>query len=63
MESFAIKKRPLMVRKNRVTNKEDEQASVEYTVDSEEFNNDVEEKEAFLYTSKINAARNFSKYL
>ena len=52
-----------MVRKNRVTNKEDEQASVEYTVDSEEFNNDVEEKEAFLYTSKINAARNFSKYL
>ena len=63
MESFAIKKRPLMVRKNRVTNKEDKQASVEYTVDSEEFKDDVEEKESFLYTSKINAARNFSKYL
>lgn len=63
MESFAIKKRPLMVRKNRVTNKEDKQASVEYTVDSDEFKNDVEEKEAFLYTSKINASRNFSKYL
>lgn len=63
MESFAIKKRPLMVRKNRVTNKEDKQTSVEYTVDSDEFKNDVEEKEAFLYTSKINAARNLSKYL
>ena len=30
---------------------------------SEDFKNDVEEKEAFLYTSKINAARNFSKHL
>ena len=63
MESFVIKKRPLMVRKNRVKNKKEEQIPVEYTVDSEEFKNDVEEKEAFLYTSKINAARNFSKYL
>ena len=52
-----------MVRKNRVKNKKEEQIPVEYTVDSEEFKNDVEEKEAFLYTSKINAARNFSKYL
>ena len=63
MESFVIKKRPLMVRKNRVKNKKEEQIPVEYTVDSEDFKNDVEEKEAFLYTSKINAARNFSKYL
>ena len=63
MESFVIKKRPLMVRKNRVKNKKEEQIPVEYTVDSAEFKNDVEEKEAFLYTSKINAARNFSKYL
>ena len=63
MESFVIKKRPLMVRKNRVKNKKEEQIPVEYTVDSEEFKKDVEEKEAFLYTSKINAARNFSKYL
>ena len=63
MESFAIKKRPLMVRKNRVKNTKEEQIPVEYTADSEEFRNDVEEKEAFLYTSKINAARNFSKYL
>ena len=52
-----------MVRKNRVKNKKEEQIPVEYTVDSEEFKKDVEEKEAFLYTSKINAARNFSKYL
>lgn len=39
-----------------------EQIPVEYN-DSTSFNNEVEEKEAFLYTSKINAAKNFSKHL
>lgn len=63
MKSFAIKNRPLMVRKNRVKTEKKEQIPVEYKETSEEFKNDVEEKEAFLYTSKINAARNFSKYL
>lgn len=52
-----------MVRKNRVKTEKKEQIPVEYKETTEEFKNDVEEKEAFLYTSKINAARNFSKYL
>lgn len=52
-----------MVRKNRVKKDETEQIPAEYRETPEEFKNDVEEKEAFLYTSKINAARNFSKYL
>ena len=41
-----------------------EQFSVEYH-DSMEFRNEegFEEKEAFLYTSKINASNNFSKYI
>ena len=39
-----------------------EQISVEYN-DSTSFNNEVEEKEAFLYTSKINARNNISKYI
>ena len=63
MESFAIKNRPFMVRKSRVKTEKKEQIPVEYSETPEEFKNDVEEKEAFLYTSKINAARNFSKYL
>lgn len=63
MKSFAIKNRPLMVRRNRVKTEKKEQIPVEYKETPEEFKNDVEEKEAFLYTSKINAARNFSKYL
>jgi len=40
-----------------------QQTPVEYSTDPEEFKNDVEEKEAFLYTSKVNAAKNFSKHL
>lgn len=52
-----------MVRKNLVKTEKKEQIPVEYKETPEEFKNDIEEKEAFLYTSKINAARNFSKYL
>ena len=40
-----------------------EQIPVEYLTNPEEFKNYVEEKEAFFYTSKINAAKNFSKHL
>ena len=39
-----------------------EQFPVEYN-NSKDFNNELEEKEAFLYTSKINASNNFSKYI
>lgn len=39
-----------------------EQIPVEYN-DLKDFNNELEEKEAFLYTSKINASNNFSKYI
>ena len=40
-----------------------EQIPVEYLTNPEEFKNYVEGKETFLYTSKINAAKNFSKHL
>ena len=63
MESLAIKNIPLVVRKNRVIKEKKQQIPVEYSTESEDFKNDVEEKEAFLYTSKINAAKNFSKHL
>ena len=39
-----------------------EQIHVEYN-DSKDYNNELEEKEAFLYTSRINASNNFSKYI
>ncbi|MBO4575024.1 MAG: hypothetical protein J5708_06855 [Bacteroidales bacterium] len=40
-----------------------EHIPVEYPTNPEEFKNYVEEKEVFLYASKINAAKNFSKHL
>ena len=39
-----------------------EQIPVEYN-DSKDYNNKLEEKEPFLYTSRINASNNFSKYI
>lgn len=42
--------------------KNNEQILVEYN-DSTSFKDELEEKEAFLYTSIINASNNFSKYI
>ena len=63
MKSLTIKKRPFKVKKNRVKIENKKQVPVGYPVIPEEYRTDAEEKEAFLYTSKINAARNFSKHL
>ncbi len=41
---------------------EQQQIPVEYN-DSMDYINEFEEKEAFIYTSKINAIKNFSKYI
>lgn len=63
MKTLTINQKPFMVKKNRVQIEKKQQTPVEYSTDPEEFKNDVEEKEAFLYTSKVNAAKNFSKHL
>ena len=63
MKTLTINQKPFMVKKNRVQSEKKQQIPVDYSTDPEEFKNDVEEKEAFLYTSKINAAKNFSKHL
>lgn len=64
MESqiFTTNKLPFMVKRKLKKTEQKSESLPEYST-SEDFNNDVEEKEAFLYTSKINAARNFSKHL
>ena len=51
----------LLKLKNMKSSKK-EQIPVEYN-DSKDYNNELEEKEAFLYTSIINASNNFSKYI
>jgi len=64
MESqiFTTSKLPFMVKRKIKKTEQKSENLTEYST-SEDFKNDVEEKEAFLYTSKINAARNFSKHL